>query len=179
MVGSATADQQKPSAPSDLRHERLDSTQDDAFRLKVDPAPHGVHHGLRLLADLLLHERREAALHDLLDLHLEGDNLSTFRSFHLDAPADPVDGEGARVAHGGHVVVLEVDHPVGVLHDGAGVAGEEVLGHVVLAQGGELGPAGVPAQAEHGIVPPPLPAVVDGDVVGGQLVLGKDANQQG
>ena len=156
----------------------LDPTQDDALRLKVDPAPHRVDHRLRLLADLLLHERRVAALHDLLDLHLEGDDLSTFRRLHLHAPADPVDGEGASVAHRRHVIVLQVDHPVGVLNDSAGITGKEVLGHVVFAQGSELGPAGVPTQAQHGVVAPPLPAVVDRDVVGGQLVLGKDADQQ-
>ena len=78
-----------------------------------------------------------------------------------------------------HFIYLVFDlHPVGVFHDGAGVAGEEVLGHVVFAQGGELRPAGDPSQAEYGVVPPPLPAVVDRDVVGGQLVLGKDADQQ-
>ena len=216
VVGGAAADQQKTSTPPNFWHKGLDSAQDNTLCLEVDlglfsvrlhiahlltfwthwetgPAPHCVHHRLRLFADLLLHESRVAALHDLLDLHLESDDLPALRRLHLDAPADPVDGEGASVAHRGHVVVLQVDHldeifsailylvfdhPVGVFHDGAGVAGEEVLGHVVLAQGSELGPAGVPTQAQHGVVAPPLPAVVDRDVVGGQLVLGKDADQQ-
>ena len=45
------------------------------LQFKVDPAPHGVDHGLRLLEDLLLHERVEVALHDLHDLHFQGGDL--------------------------------------------------------------------------------------------------------
>ena len=45
------------------------------LQLKVDPSSHRVDDGLRLLEDLLLHERGEVALHDLLDLHLEGGDL--------------------------------------------------------------------------------------------------------
>ena len=39
------------------------------------PPSHRVDNGLWLLEDLLLHEAGEGALHDLLDLHLEGGDL--------------------------------------------------------------------------------------------------------
>ena len=47
------------------------------FQLKVDPSSHRVDDRLRLLEDLLLHERGEVALHDLLDLHLKSRYLSS------------------------------------------------------------------------------------------------------
>ncbi len=53
----------------------LDASEDDSLGLEVDAAPHGVDHRLGLLEDLLLHERREVALHDLLDLHLQSRDL--------------------------------------------------------------------------------------------------------
>ena len=85
-------------------------------------------------------------------------------------------GEVARVRHRGHVVVLEVDHPVGVFHDGAGVACEEVLGGVVLPQGSELCPGAVPPEREllRPAAPAPRlrPAVLDRHVVRRQLVPG-------
>ena len=52
----------------------------------------------------------------------------------------PVDGEDA-LLDAGHVVVLEVDHLGGVLDDGAGVGGEEVLHGVVRRGRRELGRA--------------------------------------
>ncbi len=51
-------------------------------------------------------------------------------------PVDPVDGEDA-VLDGGNVVVLKEEDAVGVLYDGAGVAGEEVL-HRVPVRGVDL-----------------------------------------
>ena len=47
----------------------------DLFLFKVDPSPHGVDDGLGLFEDLLLHESRVVALHDLLKLHLEAGDL--------------------------------------------------------------------------------------------------------
>ena len=53
----------------------LNASQCNLLQLKVDRSSHGVDNRLRLLKDLLLHERAEVALHDLLDLHLKGDDL--------------------------------------------------------------------------------------------------------
>ena len=43
------------------------------LQFKVESSSHGVDNRLRLFKDLLLHERIEVALHDLLNPHLEDD----------------------------------------------------------------------------------------------------------
>ncbi len=53
----------------------LDPAQGHRALVEVDPPAHRVDDGLRLLEDLLLHEGGELALHYLLDLHLERDDL--------------------------------------------------------------------------------------------------------
>ena len=75
------------------------------FQLKVDPSSHRVDDGLRLLEDLLLHERGEVALHDLLDLHFEGGDLPS----QVALLVVPVDGQDPQL-HGCHIVVLQEDH---------------------------------------------------------------------
>ena len=75
------------------------------LHLKVDPSPHRVHNRLWLLKDLLLHEGGEVALHDLLDLHLEGGDLPG----QVALPVVPVDGEHPQL-HCCHIVVLQEDH---------------------------------------------------------------------
>ena len=45
------------------------------LQFKVESSSHGVDNRLRLFKDLLLHERVEVALQDLLNLHLEDDDL--------------------------------------------------------------------------------------------------------
>ena len=120
------------------------------FQLKVDPSSHRVDDGLRLLEDLLLHERGEVALHDLLDLHLKGGDLPG----QVALLVVPVDGQDPQL-HGCHIVVLQEDHlfkqlitfveiirsqqahPVGVLDDGRGIACKEVL-HCVPVRGVDL-----------------------------------------
>ena len=120
------------------------------FQLKVDPSSHRVDDRLRLLEDLLLHEGGEVALHDLLDLHLEGGDLPG----QVALLVVPVDGQDPQL-HGCHIVVLQEDHlfkqlitfveiirskpahPVGVLDDGRGIACKEVL-HCVAVGGVDL-----------------------------------------
>ena len=75
MVRSFTCNHQESSAPLDLRNISLNASQCNLPQLKVDPSSHGIDNRLRLLKDLLLHERAEVALHDLLNLHLEDDDL--------------------------------------------------------------------------------------------------------
>ena len=43
------------------------------LQLKVESSSHGVDNRLRLFIDVLLHDRIEAALHDLLNPHLKED----------------------------------------------------------------------------------------------------------
>ena len=120
------------------------------FQLKVDPSSHRVDDRLRLLEDLLLHEGGEVALHDLLDLHLEGGDLPG----QVALLVVPVDGQDPQL-HSCHIVVLQEDHlfrqlmtfvdiirsqqahPVGVLDDGRGIACKEVL-HCVAVRGVDL-----------------------------------------
>ena len=66
VVRSFTCNHQESSAPLDLRNINLNAAQCNLLELKVDPSSHGVDNRLRLLKDLLLHERAEVALHDLL-----------------------------------------------------------------------------------------------------------------
>ena len=54
---------------------------------------------------LLLHERGEVALHDLLDLHLEGGDLPG----QVALLVVPVDGQDPQL-HSCHIVVLQEDH---------------------------------------------------------------------
>ena len=61
MVAGATGNEEKAAAPADFMHVVLDTSQDDLVGLKVDTTSHGVDHRLRLLKDLLLHERAVVA----------------------------------------------------------------------------------------------------------------------
>ena len=111
-------------------------TQRHRLLLGIEAAAHGVDDGFRLLEDLLLHEVVEAALHDLLQLDLDGlDGAHVARAVHL---AQAVDVELALVDVR-DVIVLEVEHLLGVLDDGRGIGGEEELRrlrHAVVAQEG-------------------------------------------
>ena len=196
VVGGPTANKQESPTPPDLRDEglggeegqlshvgqlltHLDTAEDDDLLLEVDPPPHGVDYGLGLLEYFLLHEGGEVSLHDLLDLHLEGGDLPPGAASALLQPGgDPVNGQ-LPLTHRSHVVVLQVDDPVGVLHDGAGVAGKEVLGGVVLPQWGELSPGAVsPQQTQTGFSPPLVFTVEYRDVVRGQAVGSLDAHEE-
>ena len=61
VVAGATGNEEKAAAPADFMHIVLDTSQDDLVGLKVDTTSHGVDHRLRLLKDLLLHERAVVA----------------------------------------------------------------------------------------------------------------------
>lgn len=72
--------------------------------LEIDASPHGVNDGIGLLEDLLLHEEIVVALHDLLQLHLQGGDLALVRV--VASASDPVDAERA-VFDRGNVVILK------------------------------------------------------------------------
>ena len=61
MVAGSTGDEEHPAAAPDLVHVILDASKEHGVLVKVDTPPHGVHHRLRLLEDLLLHERAEVS----------------------------------------------------------------------------------------------------------------------
>ena len=101
------------------------TTQSDHLVRNVQTTTHGVDHGLGLLEDLLLHEVVELALHDLLELQLDGLNGT-------DVGGAVVLGESVDVELSivdvSNVIVLEVEHLLGVLDDGGGIRGQEELG---------------------------------------------------
>ncbi len=95
MVAGAAANQQQPPAALNLRYEVLDAAEDDGLILEANPAAHRIDHRLGLLEDLLLHEAAVVALHDLLNLHLQGDDLAGERGGRgpLQVALQSVDGE--------------------------------------------------------------------------------------
>ncbi len=137
VVASAARDKHEPPAAPYLGQVVLDAAQSHFELIVRDSASHGVHHGLGLLEDLLLHKVLVVALHDLLDLHGELLDLAMRRLVYV-APFHAVYGQAA-VAHHRHVVVLEEDHLVGVLDHGRGVRGEKVLDLLVRADRVVLG----------------------------------------
>jgi hypothetical protein len=77
------------------------------LQLIVDLSSHGIDNRLKLLKDLLLHERAEVARHELLDLHSKGGDLEQAcqhvrldgRSGGGDHKHHGVDGGGARLLY--------------------------------------------------------------------------------
>ena len=61
VVAGAASDEEHPATSPDLGHVVHDTAQDHLVLLKVHTSTHCVHHGLRLLKDLLLHEGAEVA----------------------------------------------------------------------------------------------------------------------
>ena len=83
--------QEQSATALDLRDELLDSAKGDDLLFEVDPASHRIDDGLGLLEDFLLHEGGEVALHDLLDLHLEGGHLAVEWTVIVEAARNAVD----------------------------------------------------------------------------------------
>ena len=139
VIARAARDEHEATAALDLADEVLDAAECDLELIGAGAhaTAHRVHHRLGLLEDLLLHEVLVVALHDLLDLEQELVYLA-MRRLVVVAALDAMDGE-ATVAHHGHVVVLQEDHLIGVLDDGARVRGEKVLDVLVRAERMVLG----------------------------------------
>ncbi|KAG9527140.1 isomerising glucosamine-fructose-6-phosphate aminotransferase, partial [Aureobasidium melanogenum] len=86
------------------------TTQSNGLVFEVEATTHSVDDRLRLLEDLLLHEVVVTALHDLLELDLDG-----------------LDGTDLAVVDVSNIVVLEVENLLGVLDNGRRVGGQEEL----------------------------------------------------
>ena len=84
--------------------------------LYVHAASHTVGQALRLLEDLLEHKVRIAALLDLAEVDVDGLHRQRLflavKTHHLQFLATTDHGD---------VAVLQVDHLVGIFHDGAGI----------------------------------------------------------
>lgn len=134
VVRSTASNEDQTSAASDGADVLSETTEGDGLLLGVQATTHGVDDGLGLLENLLLHEVVEAALHDLLQLDLDGlDGADVAGAVGL---GQTVNVE-LTLVDVGNVIVLEVEDLLGVLDDGGGVGGEEELGglgHAVVGQ---------------------------------------------
>ena len=136
VVRGTASDENQTSAAPDGADVLPKSTECDSLLLGVQATTHSVDDRLGLLENLLLHEVVEAALHDLLELDLDGlDGTDVAGAVSL---GQTVDVE-LTLVDVGNVIVLEVEDLLGVLDDGRGVGGEEELGglgHAIVGQEG-------------------------------------------
>ena len=102
-------------------HHRVQAAQVGVALFHPQTAPQAVQNGFRLFVYLLEHEMVVAALLDLGQG--QGDLLHLLH--HLLVP-DGLDGAGI-LGDAGDLVVVQIDHLPGVLHQGGGVGGDEVL----------------------------------------------------
>jgi len=56
VVAGPASNEQQPATAMHLLEVVFDASEHNMVRLKVHSTTHGVHHGLRLFKDLLLHE---------------------------------------------------------------------------------------------------------------------------
>lgn len=125
VVAGAAGDEDDATAATDRGDVLSQTAESDLFVDNVQATAHGVDDGLGLLEDFLLHEVVKVALHDLLELELDGlDGTDVGGAIVL---VQTVNVELALVDVG-NVVVLEVQHLFGVLDNGGRVGGEEEFG---------------------------------------------------
>lgn len=175
VVRSSAGNEDDAAAATDGADVGAQATEGDGLIVDVQAATHGVDDGLGLLKNLLLHEVVELALHDLLQLQLEGLNAAHIAA--AVALLETVDVEGALVDVG-NVIVLQVHDLLGVLDNGGRVGGEEELGghgHAIVGhEGAGLGAVeeGLVGGAEQGgdeKAVGALGGLLEGDVLGGGL----------
>lgn len=121
-----------------LKYCELKLTQSDFEVVIVDTSSHGVDNRVWLLEDLLLHEVLVVSLHDLLDLQEKLVDLTGLWLIDVSVALDAMDAQ-VSVLDDGNIVIFQEDNLVGVLDDGAGIGGKEVLDVLVGAQWMEFG----------------------------------------
>ena len=126
----ARAEHDPPPASNDGQV-RFETAEGDLVRIEIDPSSHGVDDGLGLFVNLLLHKVVKFPLHDLRQFQLECLDRSVL---FCSAPARTrttlcVGSQTVNVQFSlgnvGDVVVLEIQHALGVLDDGSGVGSDE------------------------------------------------------
>lgn len=136
VVAGTACNEYYPPASTDGGNVRSETTEGHSLVGDVETTTHGVDDGLGLLENLLLHEVVELALHDLLELELEGlDGPHIGASIGL---LKAVNVEGALV-NVGNVVILEVQDLLGVFDNGGGIRRQEELrrhGHTIISHEG-------------------------------------------
>lgn len=172
VVRGTTSNENDAAASADSRDVGAETTESDGLVGNVEATTHGVDDGLGLLENLLLHEVVELALHDLLELKLEGlDGSDVGASIGL---LETVDVERALVDVG-NVVVLKVHDLLGVLDNGRGVGGEEKLsghGHAIIGHEGtrlRSVEEGLVRGTEKARVRGKKVVLLDGDILGSSL----------
>jgi hypothetical protein len=151
---------------------RTETTKGDGLVGNVETATHGVDNGLGLLENLLLHEVVKLALHDLLELKLEGlDGSDVGAAIGL---LEAVDVEGALVDVS-NVIILKVHDLLGVLDNSRGVGGEEELsghGHAIIGHEStrlRSVKEGLVGGTEKARVGSEKVVLLDGDILGSSL----------
>ena len=129
VIGSPTANQQQSTTTTNFVNVVLKAFKHDGSFLKVHATPHRIDHGLWLLENLLLHERGIVFLHNLLDFHFEGCNLSSVGI--ADVVLQSMDGQQS-VFNCGHVVVFQVKDTISVFNDCGCVGRKEIFHFFVL-----------------------------------------------
>jgi hypothetical protein len=155
VVARSAGNEYQSSAASDGAHVLPQTTKGDCFVGNVETTTHGVDDRLGLLEDFLLHEVVELALHDLLELKLDGLNGSDIGGAII--LGESVDVE-LTIMDVSNIVIFEIENLLGVFDERRSVRGEEEfsrLRHAIVRQEG-----------------PRLGAVEEGLVRGSKQVVG-------
>lgn len=124
VVRGTASDEDDSAATTDGRDVLLETTQSNSLVLNVETTTHSVDNGLGLLENLLLHEVVVTALHDLLELDLDGLDSTNVGGTRVLGQTVNVQLPVVNVSN---IVVLEVKDLLGVLDDGRRVRGQEEL----------------------------------------------------
>jgi hypothetical protein len=124
VVRSTASNEDDSAATTDGGDVLLETTQGNSPVLDIETTTHSVDNGLGLLENLLLHEVVVTALHDLLELDLNGLNGTDVGSARV--LGQTVDVQ-LTVVDVSNIVVLEVKNLLGVLDNGRRVRGQEEL----------------------------------------------------
>lgn len=136
VVRSTASNEDDSAATTDGGNVLLKTTQSNSLVLNVEATTHSVDNGLGLLKNLLLHEVVVTALHNLLELDLNGLNGT-------DVGGARVLGQTVNVqltiVNVSNIVVLEVEDLLGVLDNSRRVRGQEELNGLRSTVVGEEG----------------------------------------
>ncbi len=139
MPGGAAGTDDDTAAVDELVAVVDDAAEENIFLGFVDTSADAGAQGVGLFPNLLEHEVGVAALFQLVEVHLQGDQLRSL--LHV---AEVGDVEQARAVHDGDFLVVEVDDLVGVFDDGSRIGADvefRTAGGLVLAYTDDEGTA--------------------------------------
>jgi len=167
VVAGTAGDENDAAAATNGGDILTETTESDGLVDGIQTTSHGVHDGLGLLKDLLLHEVVELALHDLLELQFDGLDRTDVGGTVILGQAVDVQLALVDVSD---VIILQVEDLLGVLDDGRGVGGQEELGGLGDAIVGQESPR--LGAVQERLVRRSQEAgggLLDGDILGGLL----------